>query len=559
MTLSEFQHKITAQGMDAYIVTRNNLFLGQDILPEENKIKQLTGFTGSAGTLIVFADKAVLLVDGRYELQAAREVDTSKVTVVCTHETVATWLQNNIEDKLKIGYNSWCHAINEVDYWARVLKRFTFVEDSQNLLGSTVSSKPYEIFEHDIEFAGVSMDEKVGQLTKFIADNKLDAFLVTACDSVSWLLNLRSDCLPDTPILRAYALVNAAGEVSLFTSDFSKLQPEFAQYAGKTIGLSYNQTPKAIYTMLKSHKIWIENLANPIQNWKAVKNPIEISNTEAAHRRDAAAICRFLIWLEHNWQGKTELDIVDKLFSLRQSGNNFFSNSFETIAGFGANGAVIHYQPTPQTNAELKDGSLLLLDSGAQYFDGTTDITRTIAIGKPQPDMIDNFTTVLKAHISLASAIFPAGTAGQALDILARSQLWQKGKDYNHGTGHGVGFFLNVHEGPQSISSRSSLAPLQPNMIVSIEPGYYQENAYGIRIENLVKITPHIMADSNMTMLKFEPLTLVPLDKSLINKYLLTQSEIEWINNYHQQVLEQIAPLLAAEEQNWLKEACSPL
>ena len=557
MTLSEFQNLIKEKGYDAYIVTRNNMFLGQDILPEENRLRELTGFSGSAGNLLVFPDRAVLFVDGRYELQAAREVDAEKIQVVVTRETIATWLQNNIFDNLKIGYNAWCHSVSETDYWNRVLKRFNFIEDKENLLNIRPSDKKCEIFEHDVKYAGVSMDEKISMLVPYIQKNKCDAYFLSACDSVSWLLNLRSDCLPDTPILRAFALISADGEVSLFANDFSKLGEELAKYNGKNIGMAYNNTPRAVFSLMKEQNIWIENLANPILLWKAVKNPVELDNLRKAHRRDAVALCRFLHWLDHNWQNKTELDVVEKLHDFRRRGENFFSNSFETIAGFAQNGAVVHYQPSQATNLPLSNGSLLLLDSGAQYYDGTTDITRTIAIGTPTQDMIDDFTFVLKAHIALASAVFPEGTSGQALDILARSQLWQRGKDYNHGTGHGVGFFLNVHEGPQNISSRSSQTPFQPGMVTSVEPGYYKENCYGIRIENLVET---IDAGFETPMFCFRPLTLIPLDKRLMNKYLLTEQEIEWVNGYHRRVWTEISPLLEnAELQSWLKKACAPL
>lgn len=557
MILADFQKLIKEKGYDAFIVTRNNMFLGQDILPEENKLRALTGFSGSAGNLLVFPDRAVLFVDGRYELQAAREVDAAKIEVVVTRESIATWLQNNVFENLKIAYNPWCHSVGETDYWNRILKRFNFVEDKENLLGIRPADKECNIFEHDVRFAGISMDEKISMLTPYIQKNKCDAYFLAACDSVSWLLNLRSNCLPDTPILRAFALISAQGEVSLFANDFTKLREELANYNGKTIGMAYNNTPRAVFSLMKEQNIWVENVANPILNWKAVKNPVELDNVRQAHRRDAVAVCSFLHWLEQNAAGKTELDIVEKLYAFRKQGQNFFSNSFETIAGFAENGAVIHYQPTEETNLTLKDGSLLLLDSGAQYYDGTTDITRTVAVGTPSREMADDFTTVLKAHISLSSALFPEGTSGQTLDVLSRSLLWRQGKDYNHGTGHGVGFFLNVHEGPQSISSRSSQTPLQPGMIVSIEPGYYRAGHYGIRIENLVEIQT---AGTETPMLCFRPLTLVPLDKRLINKYLLTEQETAWVNDYHSRVWTEISPLLDNQNvRNWLKDACTPL
>lgn len=561
MNLSEFQSQLKPNGLDAYIVTRNNMFLGQDILQEENKIEALTGFSGSAGTLLAFTDKAYLFVDGRYTLQAAQEVDTNAVTVITTNgESLATWMQNNLQESFKIAYNPWCHSISEVDYWNRALKKHFFIEDTQNLLGPLLSSQEAEIFEHDIEFCGVSMDEKLSLLTDFINKNELEAYFITDCDAVSWLTNLRSHCLPDTPIIRAFALVDRNGEVSLFTNDFNKIEAELAAYQGKTIGVAYNHTPRKLQILMKNHKIWLENLANPIQNWKAIKNPVEIQGIKRAHHRDAIAMVKFLAWFDKNWQGQDELSVAEKLHEFRAKGENFFSNSFETIAGFASNGAIVHYRPQAKTNKKLETKSVLLIDSGAQYYDGTTDITRTIAVGSPIPqEMIDSFTQVLKAHIALASAYFPLGTPGGALDSLARAQLWQFGKVYNHGTGHGVGCFSNVHEGPQSISSRSSAAPLQENMINSIEPGYYKEGHYGIRIENLVRIIKAPQSDFETPMLKFEPLTLVPIDKRLINKYLLNKRETGWLNDYHHLVYESLADDLDKEHQNWLKEACSPL
>lgn len=403
------------------------------------------------------------------------------------------------------------------------------------------------------------MDEKIADLTEFMRQNKLDAFLLTACDSVSWLLNLRSDCLPDTPIVRAFAFINALGEVSLFTTDFTKLESELKNYKNRTVGMDCKRSPRALFSLMKKHKIWIENLPDPVQNRKAVKNPVEISGLRKAHLRDGAAVVRLLIWLEQNYNGQTELDVVKKLHDLRAAETNFFSNSFETIAGFAANGAIVHYQPSEATSRKLASGSLLLLDSGAQYLDGTTDITRTIALGSPAPEMIRDFTVVLKAHIALASACFPDGTPGLALEPSPAERLWKCGKNYNHGTGHGVGFFLNVHEGPVSISSRNALTPLAENMITSIEPGYYKENAYGIRIENLARVTHHNSPDFEIPMLCFETLTFVPLDKKLIDKYLLSEEERTWLNNYHRQVFERIAPLLNEAEKDWLRNACAPL
>ena len=292
------------------------------------------------------------------------------------------------------------------------------------------------------------------------------------------------------------------------------------------------------------------------QVMKAEKNETELAGMIACHKRDGVALIQLLYWLDNNWKGKTELDVVEKLHEFRQQQNLFFSESFETIAGTAENGAIVHYQPTIKTNKILQENSLLLLDSGGQYLDGTTDVTRTIALGQPTSEMIHDFTLVLKGHIALSQAVFPEGTCGLCLDVLARRPLWREGKDFKHGTGHGVGCFGNVHEGPNRISSNGSLYGFKKNMITSIEPGYYKENAYGIRIENLVY--SKVSAEYE-NYLEFEPLTLVPIDKRLIDVYLLDSGERDWLNNYHRKVYESLAACVNDNVKKWLKASCSPL
>lgn len=555
MTMHDLQTALIKNNCDAYIVTRGNMFLGQDTLDKENKIKELCGFSGSAGTLLVFRDKAFLLVDGRYELQAAMEVDPASVSVVCTNDSIATWINNNQEQPCTFAYDPWCHSVSEVDYWNRALKKHTFTPDVKQMLGPRLSNVEPEIFEHEIRFAGLSMNEKISRLTDFMEKNRLDAYFMTECDAVSWLMNLRSNCLPDTPLLRAYALIGIDGSVSLFTNDFRTIETELAAYNGKHIGIAFSQTPKQIYTVMKNQRVYPVNLANPVQNWKAVKNAVELQGFRDAHIRDGAAIVKFLRWLEDNRQQADELEVVAKLHEFRSAGENFYGDSFATIAASGPNGAIVHYHPAPQSNRKLDNDSLLLLDSGAQYYDGTTDITRTIALGKPAAEMVDSFTQVLKAHIAAVTAVFPEATPGIAIDSIARGRLWKFGKDYKHGTGHGVGHFLNVHEGPQRLAAYGASYPLSANMVTSIEPGYYQNGSYGIRLENLAVIIPAECPG----YLKFEPLTYVPIDKRLINKYLLSRQEQAWLNDYHRQVADKLSPLLAQEDLTWLRQACTPL
>ena len=558
MTLLEIQNYLSQSGYDAYILTRNNMFLGQDILPEENKILALSGFSGSAGNLIICPNKSYLLVDGRYELQASQEVDQTQIEVVCTNDSIATWINNNFLTPFKIAYNPWCHSVNEVDYWQRVLKKHTFIADNSEIFGSRLTIKDVHIFEHDIEFCGISTEEKISYLTNFIHEHNLDAYFISACDSVSWLLNLRSNLLADTPIFRAFALIDKDGNVSLFTNDMNKIKKELSAFKNQTIGISYAKTPKQIQLLMKGQKIWLENISNPIDEWKAIKNSIELSGIKNAHLRDGIAMVKFLYWLENNWSSQDELSIVKKLRSFREKEAHFYSDSFGTIAAFGPNGAIVHYQPTSKTNLKLTKDSVLLLDSGAQYFDGTTDITRTIAIGTPSDDIRDSFTQVLKAHIAASSAVFPEGTSGSVIDAITRAQLWQFGKEYHHGTGHGVGCFLSVHEGPFSLSSKNT-HPLKAGMITSIEPGFYKTGEYGIRIENLAYIVSEPNIQSEMNLLRFEPLTLVPLDKRLINKYLLSSAEIKWLNTYHADVYQKLHKHLDSKTAKWLQQACAPL
>ncbi len=557
ITISEIQKQLISLNFDAYIVTRNNLFLGQDILDKENKIFELTGFNGSAGNLIIFRDKSVLLVDGRYELQARNQVDNNLITVICTRESIGTWIQNNVENPTKFLYNSWCHSISEVDFWKRSLSNHDFVDDKANILGDRIIKAEADIFELEEQFCGISSEEKISYFTKFINDNKLDGYLICECDCVSWLMNLRSDLIPNTPIIRAFALISAQGEVSLFTNDFSTLDKELDNYKGKNIGVAYNRTPKRIQFLMKDKHIWLNNINNPIVDWKSQKNPVEITGIKNAHIRDGLAVCKLLHYLENTSDNIDELSIIDKLLNFRKQGENFYSESFNTIAGFASNGAIIHYHPTQETNKKIEGDSLLLLDSGAQYFDGTTDITRTIAIGTPSDEMRQNYTQVLKAHIAVASTLFPQNTVGSALDILSRAKLWQMGQDYAHGTGHGVGHFLNVHEGPQSISQKNNV-PLKKDMVVSIEPGFYLEGEYGIRLENLVIIeeTTSLYSDN---MLKFTPLTLVPFCLKLINKNMLNEQEITWLNNYHKTVFEKLSPLCDNKLKEWLKKATATI
>lgn len=568
--LAEIKEILKLEKLDGYFLPRNNMFLGEDIHPAENKILKLTGFSGSAGTLLIKTQgRSILFVDGRYALQAPLETDSQEIEVVCTAQTpMLKWLQENLPQKFRLGYNPQCLSIKDVEQFQQKLPDIQWVATAEKVEPSMPLIKG-RIFEHDIEFSGISREEKIGAVLDFLAPTDAAGWLFCAADSVSWLLNLRAKCLPDTPIIRGYVLIERNGNTTLFggnldfgnkeyplsTYPLEALENVLKKFKKQSLYIDEYKTPQLIKTLFAKYKIEALHHKDIAETAKAIKNRIELEGIRRAHIRDGVAVVNFLYWLENNGLGKTEMEIVAELHNFRQKQEHYFSESFETIAAFGSNGAIVHYQPSTKSNKALQNGSLLLLDSGAQYYDGTTDITRTLAIGEPTEEMKQNYTTVLKGHINISRAVFPQGTSGQSLDALARLPLWKQGLNYAHGTGHGVGCFLNVHEGPQGISTSYSPYPLSVGMITSIEPGYYKEGCYGIRIENLAEI----VESKQKGMLCFSPLTLVPYDRKLINKAQLTPAEISWINDYHARVFAALSPKIIGATKDWLKKACAKL
>lgn len=559
MTIDDIQQKLKQESLDAYIIGYENRFLGQDILPQEHKIKYLCGFSGSAGMLAVTADKVFLFVDGRYELQARQEVDTNKISVVnqtpCLENVLCFLKQQKVQ---KIGFDGWSVAAGEIAENESLFPKLQLVD-----VGTWVDLEAksiVEVKERSSVYAGARRQDKLRLLIDIMQAGGADYYLVTAADSVSWLLNIYAKDLQCSPVVRAYALIDKNGEFKLIADNLQTDLPVCT--FDKFENWLKMQTAKILYTAASIPSRLKKILKNgvPVQDicqlQKAEKNETELQGMINCHRRDGVALVKLLYWLQNNWRGKTELEVVQKLHELRQEQDLFFEESFETIAGDAENGAIVHYQPTEKTNRKLQENSLLLLDSGGQYFDGTTDVTRTVALGIPSAEMIHDFTLVLKGHIALERAIFPKETSGVQLDALARLPLWREGKDYKHGTGHGVGCFGNVHEGPNRISNKGSMYGFKANMVTSIEPGYYKENAYGIRIENLV-YSKHSKKYENF--LEFETLTLVPIDKKLIDVYLLDAGEQDWLNNYHRKVYESLAACVNDDEKKWLKESCSPL
>ncbi|MBO6281748.1 MAG: aminopeptidase P family protein [Alphaproteobacteria bacterium] len=565
MTLDEIRNKMKQCGLGAYVISHGNRFIGQDILPSEHKIKNVCGFSGSAGILAVTSDNAYLLVDGRYELQARRQVNVNEITVVDKmprFKNVCDLLQEKgISD---IGYDAWCHPIVEMEFLKRRYRDIRFVDAGDWLHSDSVG--PVTAMRRDVQFAGKSREEKCKLVADMLLEKQSDYYLFTSADSVSWLLNLYARDLPCSPVVRAYALISLKGDVILFSDrlqadlpvkPWNKLADTLSGLKDAKILYDGHTTPEKIKLLL-SDEVSFNKAPDICQELKAIKNDVELQGMINCHIRDGVALVNLFCWLEKQPHGLTELDIVKKLHALRAEQEYFFSESFETIAAAGENGAIVHYQPTHETNTLLPENGLLLLDSGGQYLDGTTDVTRTIALGTPTTEMIKDFTTVLKAHIALAQVRFPVGTAGIKLDVIARANLWQNGEDYKHGTGHGVACFGNVHEGPISISVGSSEYGFRSNMVCSNEPGVYKEGKYGIRIENL-QYTTIVKDVESAEFLKFCYLTKVPIDKKLIDKYMLGAGEREWLNSYHQDVYNTLTPYLSSEAKLWLEKACSPL
>jgi len=558
MNIKEIQKQLKDAKQTGRIFTLGNMFINEDILPEENQILALTGFSGSYAILFVTPQKSYLFVDGRYELQAKKEVNTRQTEIVKLSEiSFNEWLKKNFAKKsTKIVYNPLTISLETLAKLSSVLPKAEFIAAADN--DKMLSAKKVRVFQHSNKYTGATVKTKISAFVEYIKQNKLDAYLVTSSANVSWLLNLRSNALPFTPIFRAYALIEKNGTYKIFADNtdykeslpFKDLKKVLPLYLN--LGADFNTTP----VMIKNIASQIKNIPDEIENMKAIKNATELKGIRNAHLRDGVALTKFIYWLSKNYKEKTETEVSQKLLNFRKKELNFYSESFATIAGFGKNAAVVHYHAPEKSSATLKKNNLLLVDSGGQYYDGTTDVTRTIALGTPTAEMVEKNTLVLKSHIALASAIFPTQTKGNELDLIARQPLLKHGLDYEHGTGHGVGFFSNVHEGPARISFHAKTsAPLQAGMITSIEPGYYKEKAFGIRIENLYEVK----ATKNPKFLNFSVLTLAPIDKKLINKYMLTTEEIIWLNQYHKQVFLSLKKYLTKQELEWFKEACAPI
>jgi Xaa-Pro aminopeptidase len=586
--LDRLRRELAARRLDGFIVPRADEHQGEYVPPRGQRLAWLTGFTGSAGLAIVLRDRAALFVDGRYTLQAAAQVDTTLFEIHhLIEEPPARWTGTVLKAGAVLAYDPWLHTPHEVE-------RFRATAEKAGAMLRAVSDNPLDrvwpgqpaapvapVVPHPERLAGESAQSKRTRLGGALKEEGVAAVVLTMPESIAWLLNIRGGDVPHTPLPLSFAILRQDGTVTLFI-DRRKLVPGLDRHLGNGVtiapperlgpaldelaaeGALVQADPASaaawVFDRLEAAGAKIHRTADPCLLPKACKNSVEVDGTRAAHQRDGAALTRFLAWLarEAPKGGLSEIAASDRLEAFRREGESFRDLSFPTISGAGSNGAIVHYRATPETEKRLAPGTLYLLDSGAQYLDGTTDVTRTIAVGEPSSEMRDRFTRVLKGHIALALARFPKGTTGTQLDAFARRALWQKGLDYDHGTGHGVGSYLGVHEGPQRISKAASAQPLLPGMIVSNEPGYYKTGAYGIRIENLVLVQP-TEGTGERDMLGFETLTLAPIDHNLIDPSLLDDEEIAWLDAYHARVRETLTPLVDPDTARWLAEATQPI
>jgi Xaa-Pro aminopeptidase len=580
--------------LTGFVVPHADEHQSEYLPPSAERLEWLTGFSGSAGSAIVLATEAAVFVDGRYTLQAAREVDADAFRTVHISETTpAKWLAARLRAGDRIGYDPWLMTIAEVRRFAESAKNAgaDFVPVEKNPIDRLWRDRPPPplgaVSLHPVEFAGEAAADKIARLKAAIGEKKADAAALALADSVAWTFNIRGSDIGHNPVPLSFALLPANGRPEVFIdgrklsnavrsalSDLADVRepaallPRLAELgrAKSAVLIDPNATAAAIGEAITAAGGRLVEGPDPAVLPKSKKNATELAGARRAHLRDGAAMVRFLAWLDRNAAaGKLdEIGAAQKLAEFRaetarRDGSELADLSFATISGAGPNGAIVHYRVSPATNRHLEAGSLYLIDSGAQYRDGTTDVTRTVAIGAPTDEMRDRFTRVLKGHIAIATARFPVGTSGAQIDTLARLALWQAGLDYDHGTGHGVGSYLAVHEGPARISKIGSVA-LEPGMILSNEPGYYKTGAYGIRTENLVAVRPpEKVPGGEREVLSFETLTLVPIDTRLIERKLLTADEVGWLNAYHARILPAVGRLLDDGERGWLKAATMPI
>ncbi len=587
--VARLRGELKRRKLDGFLVPRTDEYMNEYVAPYAERLLWQTGFSGSAGLAIILKNKAALFVDGRYILQVRDQVDLNIFEILQIPKTQpGKWLKDNLRKGARLGFDPKLHTIGMIERLRKTLAAIDvdLIPEDHNPIDTIWKDQPEpplgSIVPHSQKYAGQSTAEKIKSLQKILKTEGQDAAILTLSDSIAWTFNIRGDDIPHTPLPLSFAILHAKKRADFFIDgrkvganvrgQISKVanihEPELLTMKLTALGnakanvrLDPSTAAEWFALKLKDAGAEIVHAPDPCLQPKAIKNKVEIAGMRTAHQRDGEALCRFFAWLDEEAPtGKLdEITAAKTLETFRAETGALKEISFDTISGAGPNGAIIHYRVTEKTNRKLKPNTLYLVDSGAQYLDGTTDVTRTIALGNPTKEMCTRFTLVLKGHIAIACARFPEGTRGVDLDSLARMALWKCGLDYDHGTGHGVGSYLSVHEGPQGISKRN-MAPLKPGMILSNEPGYYKEGRYGIRIENLVLVTEATpVKGGERNMMGFETLTLAPIDRRLIEPALLTDEELAWLNTYHTHVRKMIGPSLEAGEKAWLKAVTAPI
>jgi Xaa-Pro aminopeptidase len=585
--LDALRSQMRAAGVHAYLVPGTDPHQGEYVPQCWQRREWVSGFTGSAGELVVSLDDACLWTDGRYFLQAENELADSGIQLMRMGEpgvaSVETHLVSTLQAGQRVGVDPHLLSIGRARSLRAALSdsgvELTCLDG--NLVDAIWNDRAAlpcgRVRALPTRFTGEAVTQKLKRVAKAVTSVGADAHVVTMLDSIAWLFNIRGTDVDFNPVTLSYAIVTGEG-ATLFIDD-AKLSAAVRRHLGRKVNVApYEATHEALRALRGRvlvdegtasewvaqglHDAQVVNAASPIAKMKSAKNTVELAGIRGAHVRDGVAMVKFLHWLDESVASGnvTEIGAADRLAAFRAEGEHFQGLSFRTISGYGEHGAIIHYSVTPKTNVKLQNRGLYLVDSGAQYLDGTTDVTRTVALGgRTSKVERDAYTRVLKGHIALACARFPVGATGARLDTLARQFLWQGGLDYNHGTGHGVGAYLNVHEGPQSISPRGSAVALEPGNVQSNEPGYYEDGAFGIRIENLVEVCKSQQLRDKRAMLAFDTLTVCPIDIRPIDRSLITKQEAQWLNAYHRRVKRELSPFLDAASRRWLRHACASI
>ncbi|WP_333570937.1 aminopeptidase P family protein [Sphingomonas sp.] len=590
--LNALRAQLAQDALDGFVVPLTDEHMSEYVGAYAQRLAWLTGFQGSAGTAVVLPQEAAIFTDGRYTLQVRQQVSADHWEYVGVPATsVADWLGAHATDGGRIGYDPWLHTRAWVEEARKALaeKGATLVPVPRNPIDAVWADQPSPsdapLAVLDEVLAGKSSAAKRAEIADWLQARHADAVVIAALDSIAWTFNIRGDDVTHTPVALAYTVIHADGTADLFVApekvtdavrqhlgnavriqDRAAFAGALGGFAGKRVVADPGTAVSAIFDGLEAGGATVVALRDPVILAKAIKNPAEVAGHKAAQARDGAALSRFLKWFEETAPqgGLTELSAADKLREFREATGKLKDLSFDTISATGPNGAIPHYKVTEESSLPIERGQLFLIDSGGQYGDGTTDVTRVMPVGEASSEMKDRFTRVLKGHIAIATAIFPDSTTGAQIDGFARRPLWEAGLDFAHGTGHGVGAYLSVHEGPQRIAPPSypggqALEPLRAGMFLSNEPGYYKAGEYGIRIENLVHIVERTIPGGDKPMLAFETLTFAPIERSLILPALLTPEERSWLDAYHAEVLAIVGPQLEGEDRAWLEAKCAPI